>query len=584
MVSEEALHAVLVERTNDGLALRAHFRQSRGDQAAPDDPYAPDSGFEEDAFDYGEDDVDNDVTIQFGDDTDGGDLFLGSEFEDLGGGDGGTAPTPTGGNLFRPQVDAILAQCADRGYDDPAIAFCAPGDEIDDLELRLPADEGTTSSDESETGLPLPAKRKKLLSMVDEQYDGTAEKERVGLVPMRPTHDGRHRVLALIARPTGAAIGTARSMREAAESPPVAMLDAETSLYAGLVRHALQTPAGASELSLFVRASSDDTLVLFMEGNTLLHAENLPSLTAHDPAETICSRVLLLQDEYGIGEVDHVLLVGEDGEGALVSGFEPFFPDARVHALRDFLPPGEIGPSSGDVAAAGMALRALGGAEAATFYNINLLPKALTKRSFSLPGGWATPVLLTLLGITTLGFVWYYVDNAREIEAQRQTLARLTERVEKVDQQALQTRIDSLNATTERYTGGMSRLNTLLRGSNKWSKTLSVLTQETDSVKGIWVENWTPQTADMIRLEGYATARTRIARFAEKLDGNIMGITFTEIRDWPVFQYQMDIPLDTSIPEAVEYWRAERREMMQVQTNGPASPPASSAALRDGAQ
>ncbi|WP_243663627.1 hypothetical protein [Rhodothermus marinus] len=91
---------------------------------------------------------------------------------------------------------------------------------------------------------------------------------------------------------------------------------------------------------------SDDTLVLFVQGETLQHAESLRSLTVHDTPETVCSRILLLQDEYGIGEVSHVFLVGEQGETEIQRSLEVFFPNARVENLRYYLPldDQEIGP------------------------------------------------------------------------------------------------------------------------------------------------------------------------------------------------------------------------------------------------
>ena len=66
----------------------------------------------------------DDVTIQFGDDDGGGgEMFMGSEFDELEGGDGGDVGSADTWN-FQAELDEVLEECAERGYEDPEIAFC----------------------------------------------------------------------------------------------------------------------------------------------------------------------------------------------------------------------------------------------------------------------------------------------------------------------------------------------------------------------------------------------------------------------------------------------------------------------------
>jgi hypothetical protein len=557
-VSEEQLHAVLVEQADDQLVLRAHFDRSIGE---PDTEMDFTGGFAEEEDDF--EDEDDDYTLQFGDDGGAGDLFLGSEFGDLEGDE--ETSRSFSATSFETELQSILMECADQGFDNPEVAFCTTSSEMDELELRIPPNEGTTGS-EDETGLPLPVKRSTLLKMLEEQYEGGVEDERVGFVPMRPTGDGRHRVLALIAPPSGSVLTTLRSLKDGAtgDLPAVRRFESEIPIYLGLARAALDLPSDATERSLVVRTGEDDTLVLFVEGRTLLQAESLPSLSARDPADTICSRVLLLQDEYGIGEVQHVLVVGGDGDDALKQGFKDFFPDATVAGLRSFLPvEGEVEPGA-YVGALAAAVRQLGATElSASFQDLNFLPKSYTKTSFSLPVGWSVPALLTVLFIASLGFVWYYLHNARAISEERSRLQQLERELAEVDQQAIQARIDSMDAIAQKYSNGMTVVNSLLGGSNKWSKGLSGLAALTDSIQGVWVGSWSPMSDTQVQLAGHATARMRIVRFARQLDGDIRSVTFTEIRDWPLYQFTLTAPLDTTVPEATRYWRQERLAAME---------------------
>jgi hypothetical protein len=139
--------------------------------------------------------------------------------------------------------------------------------------------------------------------------------------------------------------------------PAVRLVDTEISLYLGLARMALRmhrevprleaagdvdtddaSPSLSPATTLVVRAGADDTLVMFLRGEAPMYVERLRSLTSTDAPDTICSRILLQQDEYGVGEVQHVLVLSTDREGELVESFKLFFPDAIVERLAEHVP------------------------------------------------------------------------------------------------------------------------------------------------------------------------------------------------------------------------------------------------------
>ncbi|MFB6272761.1 MAG: SPOR domain-containing protein [Salinibacter sp.] len=565
MVAADALHAVLLERTEEETVVQfntSSVRARGGNEELPFDEaggMAP--GMEEES---------DDVTIQFGDEGEGwDDMFMGSEFEDIGsegGGDIGGASESEDTWNFQVMLDDLLDQCAERGYEDPKIAFCSTTSEVDRVELRLPPEESDQEVEEKgERGLPLPASRSELLGMLEEQYEGGVEDGRVGFVPMSPTGDGRQRVLALIARPGGSVLRTLETMQEEtlARSPRAQLLDAEVSLYLGLARSVLQLPPGTPEKTILVRSGPEDTLVLFIEGNTLRQLEYLPELTADDSAETICSRVLLLQDEYGMGEVQHLMLVAEDNEGILADAFKSYFAGANLRLLRTHLPSGEETESGAFVAATGAALRLLDDPNYEAFFQpVNLLAKRYTASAFRLPVGWSVPALLGLLAITTLGFVWYYFMNASVISQRRTKLQALEQKVEQVDPDALQRRIDSLKSAAGRYATANDVVGTLLQGSNKWSRGLATVAEQINRIDGLSIKQWSPESETEVAVTGRSTSRTKIVRLAEQLNGDIQGITFTETRDVSLYEFQLTVPLDTTKPEAIEYWREQRGERL----------------------
>jgi len=569
MVSADALHAVLLERTDEETSVQFRWSSGSSDARGGDLPFEEPGDMTPDV-----EEESDDVTIQFGDDEgSGGEMFMGSEFDDidggseaLGGDEGGEAWN------FQVELDTLLDECAERGYEDPEIAFCSSTSQIDDVELRLPPDEtDAEEAEETEHGLPLPASRSTLLDMLAEQYEGEADGERVGFVPMHRTGDGYQRVLALIARPGGPVLSTLDSMQDQtlSRAPQTRLLDAEVSLYLGLARSVLQLPPGTPEKTIFVRSGTDDTLVLFIEGNTLRQSEHLPELTAEDSAETICSRVLLLQDEYGMGQVQHLMLVAEEDEEVLASAFKSYFSTAELHVLRSHLPGGDDTDAEAYVGATGAALRLLDDAAFAPhFQPVNLLAKEYVPSRLRLPVGWPVPAMLTLLAIATLGFVWLYFVNASTISEKRTKLRALGQKVNQVDQEALRRRIDSMKAMTTEYAAANKTIGGLLQGSNKWSRGLATVTGQMNDLRGLTINQWSPQSGTEVTILGRSNDRSKVVELAQRMDGRILGLTFTETRDVSLYDFELTVPLDTTKPEAIEYWREQRGEQLAAGEEG----------------
>src|SRR5690606_21104039 len=187
-------------------------------------------------------------------------------------------------------------------------------------------------------------------------------------------------------------------------APTIRGLETEASILLGLARTVVGTQIDGSEdaavsgttarNTLVVRVGSDDTAVLFLRDSHLVHVESLRSLTSFDSPETICSRLLLQQDEQGIDEIHHVLLLGQEKETRLVETFRMFFPDADVRSMRRYLPqpPEEKDGRAGDVAAIsalGAALRLMDPSRQPFFDHVNLIPKKLLRTAVRMQIGRA---------------------------------------------------------------------------------------------------------------------------------------------------------------------------------------------------
>jgi hypothetical protein len=596
MISGDTLHGVLLDsaegettavlRWSSESKAPSEQKSSSGSDLSFDDSEVDSSGS---AVESGIEEEDEDVTIRFGDQGGGEeDMFMGSEFdqvEEEAGSFDASFDDSSQAESFQQKLDALLSKCADRGYEDPEIAFCSSALSVEKTELHVDASESGDfksqgDEDDSPSKPSLPVSRDRLLEQLQSRYDEEIEDRPVAFLPMSSTAEStKKRVLALLAPSESPLLSTLDSMQNRAlsRSPQTRLLDTEISLYSGLTRSVLNLPPDSPERSIFVRVGRENTLVLFIRGNTLLETEHLPELTINDSAETICSRVLLLQDEYGMGEVQNIVLVAEEEEGVLGNAFRSYFSAAELHILRSTLPGAAETSAAGFVAATGAALRLL---EDPSFHPhfrpTNLLAEEFIASRMRLPVGWQVPALLTLLATVTLAFVWLYFFNRNIISDKRAKLRQLRNQLESVDKEALQTRIDSLEAAGSKYTGANETVSKLLSGSNKWSRTLATLTAQMNDVRGLRAQKWTPQGAAEVTLIGRSNDRGKVSELARRLDGQVMGVTFTETRDVTLFDFEMTVPLDTSSPEAIAYWRNERGEKIASPSASSSSSPSSS--------
>src|SRR5690606_20920907 len=105
----------------------------------------------------------------------------------------------------------------------------------------------------------------------------------------------------------------------------------------------------------------------------------------------------------------------------------------------------------------------------------------------------------------------------------------------------LQARIDSMDNLYKTYTRALEVLDTLLVGSDRWSRVRENTSKEASKVPGPWIESF-QQRGMSIQLSGNATTRDHVVLFASRVNGTIESLVFSEIREAPVYTYSMTIP------------------------------------------
>ena len=562
-VTDAGVEGVLLRRSNDGkvhiVGRYVKQRARRGERVG--DLAAVIPGLRESTV--------SDYTMEIGDGSGRGgdrDIFLSSELDELGVKKsdltekrGRRETTP-----FGPQLREILAECRQDGFPAPQIAFCLGSSEVMYHEV------GTTVSREksqkrSVAGfLGTNTERKALLTKALESAPSNADKGRVEFVPM--TGEGqRERYLAVIPLnpdPVTEAID-AVSKRSRVDAPSAHVVDAEATLLAGLVRRQPDTDHGVVGI---VRVSQNDTTVMFIKEGKLDRYEHLRSLTSYDPVDTVCSRVLLKQDELKIGRIDMLYVSTEHHGEDAIKTFRGFFPDTDVHLLQDTLAHhnleeddklAQLRPQT--LPALGVALRQLEGwtdKDRRGAHLVNLLPKkrrGATARKKS-PIRWHVYAAAAVLFVVSLFYTWRFLDQQQEIDRREAEVVLNPPDFPDQSPDVLRARVDSLNAVSARYSRSLHVLDSLLVGSDQWSSSLAKMTVNTRDIGRIWLKGWSPNGAQ-VRVEGNSLERSRIARLAQLWNGSIDQLTFAEIQGIRVYSFMMTVPIEQDLPQVAQFLR-----------------------------
>lgn len=476
---------------------------------------------------------------------------------------GSTTPAE-GPKLFAAQLRDILSECRSRGYGTPDLAFCVDTPDVVTVELTL-RDEASEQKGDALGGVwkraaaltsGIDREKQVLLDVLRTTYDGAFDPKRVAFVPMTPDGD-ESRVLALVPTPEEAVSPTLRTLASTDETLELAgrLLDTEASV----LGHAAATHVAPApeQTTAVVRVGTDDTLLLFLAGTELHHVERLRSLTSFDPAETISSRVLLHQDERKIGTVDHVVLVGGPRDERLAERFGAVYPDADVHLLHERMQEGETKRAS-DVRLTPDAAVALAVAQRLIHDpGVNLFGTvARTRRRRPSMFAWHTVAALLLLCATALFFGWRYMEQQQNISNVQHRLSMSPVEMPELTPEALKQRVDSLNAVHARYNRALYVLDSLLVGSDEWSRAIERTARQTEAIDGVWFDNWSID-ASTIKIQGHALKRNNLAEMARNLSGTIQELKFTDIQGARAYPFTITVQRNIAMPEVTTRLRED---------------------------
>ena len=306
------------------------------------------------------------------------------------------------------------------------------------------------------------------------------------------------------------------------------------------------------EYSVLIYVGAEFTRLIFMRGSEFHQFAPIIGEGYDSPnlQNTVYSRLLLEQDNLAIPHLRRIILAGECKRIGFKEFLSQQLPDQDVDYLMtprldcSQLPP-ELQDSLSEYAVPiGAAMKVLDQSNP-QIYKVNLLPAAVKEgqRVFKLAWhGWG---LLLALFLTTFLFTWQISTKSRALKEMRDVLTlKETQRAENM---TLSNSIVALEDQLTRYKASMALYDSLVPGSERWSKVLTQMSHGVEDLNSIWLSDLTGgKEADMV-VNGFTTYRTRIPRLAALMESSLLEeVNVQEIRKETVYKYRIKVPTLTA--------------------------------------
>jgi Tfp pilus assembly protein PilN len=178
-------------------------------------------------------------------------------------------------------------------------------------------------------------------------------------------------------------------------------------------------------------------------------------------------------------------------------------------------------------------------------YSINLLPSSIQEGQRTLKLAWHGYTFLAFLFFSALFFSMSISKKSKEI-AELESVLRLKQ-TQIAEVEALQSSIIDLEQQLAKYQTSLALYDSIVPGSDRWSKTFAQLSHGVEDLNSIWISDLSSDGNGVVTMSGYSIYRTRIPRMATLFDVSLLKeVTVQEIRDVELYQYLLEVPATQS--------------------------------------
>lgn len=302
------------------------------------------------------------------------------------------------------------------------------------------------------------------------------------------------------------------------------------------------------EVSVIIYVGTEFTRLIFMRGSNFFQFAPILSEGYDSPnlQNTVYSRLLLEQDNLGIHRLRRIILAGESRRIAFKEFLQQMLPDQEVDYLLaprldvSKLPP-ELQETVSDYAVPiGAAWQFLEPANK-VFYHTNLMPDEVREGQRRFKLSWHGYLLLAAIFGSTLLFTTEIQKTEQEVHEKKAQLEVKNAQV--AENTTLMNSISSLQEELNRYNSSMALYDSLVPGADKFTKTLTLLSNGVEDLNSIWVKEFTAGESGPATMTGFAVQRIRIPRLAALFNRALLKeVNTEEIRQETVYRYTLEIP------------------------------------------
>ncbi len=310
------------------------------------------------------------------------------------------------------------------------------------------------------------------------------------------------------------------------------------------------------DVTVIVYVGVEFTRLIFMRGDHFYQFAPIIGEGYDSPnlQNTVYSRLLLEQDNLAIPRINRIVLAGQCKR----IGFKDFLAQQLPDQEIDYLLAPQLdtsGLSAEDqemisefavpIAAAWKVLDPL----SPLLYNVNLLPAEVKEGQRVFKLAWHGYLLMGLLFVSTLLFTMQVSQKSKEIRELRDVLT--LKESQKAENLTLSNSIMALEEQLNRYKTSLALYDSLVPGSDRWSKVLTQLSHGVEDLNSIWLTDFGGQQDGAVNMNGYAVYRTRIPRLATLFDNSVLReVNVQAIREETVYRYKIEVPPQPVTPPA----------------------------------
>ena len=305
----------------------------------------------------------------------------------------------------------------------------------------------------------------------------------------------------------------------------------------------LNEEPGEDDYIAIIDMEETTTRIIISKGGDIVHIPPPVQGGTETPEvmNTIYSKILYEQDMGNMPDFQKIILTGESRDVNAREFLNEKFGDVEVEYLTiktDKIElPDELAEDLPEYAVPlGMALTALL-PKNEYILPVNMLPDYVVTRQRTLKIEWHGMIVLLLIFTTPFYINWQNQKKA-ELKIERtQRLNHLNTSI--IDLEWAEPLVDSLAMRMTLADENMSMIDSLAKGTLRFSVTLNRINQAILKVNNIWLTELKSRGGE-INISGFSLYRNRIHRLADEfVSANIQSVTPARIRNKSVYRFQM---------------------------------------------